>query len=206
MRAPARIIGLAAALAGCTAFAARGQQSPFFHPTNLPAGGLLGTSTQAQTAGTPDDWLDRAERERRESEARAQFETTVLSLAEEKGEQEYAKEAAAQAEGFSKEFLKLDLDAPGFVDRFEGLLEKFPLAIEDPFTAKLIRKGENAARRADPDRARARLEKTRTVAKEALEEHIRVLREQNPTATLEADARYIQLREALDRAEAEAAR
>jgi hypothetical protein len=92
-----------------------------------------------------EGFLEGPNKERVSEQLRQQYESTVLLLEQEKAREQRRQEIASQGAAFSKEFLRLRLTAQDFKQHFEVLLEKYPLAHEDPFSQRLIERGMRIA-------------------------------------------------------------
>ncbi len=99
------------------------------------------TGSEEQKPTQPNGFLDSAEQERKRLKEQLEYEQTVASIAQEKAESDHKQNVESQSKAFSKEFLVLDILDPDFKTQFEGILNKYPLASEDEFCAKLMDKG-----------------------------------------------------------------
>lgn len=88
-----------------------------------------------------EGFLERPDKEKQSEVLRRQYESTVSLLEQEKAKEERRKKVSEQGAAFSKEFLRLRITAQDFAENFRALLEKYPLAHEDPFSRRLIERG-----------------------------------------------------------------
>ncbi|GAB4164370.1 MAG: hypothetical protein Fur0032_00130 [Terrimicrobiaceae bacterium] len=126
-------------------------------------------------------------------------ETAYSVLREQEAAAQAAVELAArirdQGAAFSKEYALLNPFAEDFPENFFSLLNKYPLAVEDEFAAKLIERGHRMLRATR--REAAQPIKEVVPDRKALEAEIQAYKENYTGEDLEMDATYIELRRRL---------
>jgi len=84
--------------------------------------------------------LTEEEREREREKLRRDYDIAVLMLELEKARESRQREAEKQGQEFTRLYLQLDMADEDFPEKFRELEMRFPLAIEEPLSRKLIEK------------------------------------------------------------------
>lgn len=109
----------------------------------LPDSSDLGLSVSPfeNAKSSSQDAFDVSETDRQTTKDQREYQQAVTAIEEERAAAQHRKEVAAQSQAFSKEFLSMNLYAREFPKRFTEILQKYPLAAEEEFCARLISKG-----------------------------------------------------------------
>ncbi len=134
-----------------------GLDTPVNSKEFLPDSSELGLSAPSfeNTKTTSKDAFDLSETERRSTSQQREYEQALSAIEEARKAVKHRQEVAAQSQAFSKEFLSMNLYTRDFLKRFEEIQEKYPLAGEEEFCARLIEKGKRIQAAAEAKEALA---------------------------------------------------
>lgn len=94
--------------------------------------------------------MTEAEREREKSRLQRDYAIAVRMLDLEKAREARQAEAQKQGQEFTRLYLQLDMADPDFAKKFRELEARFPLAIEEPLSRKLIERARRFIQRENP--------------------------------------------------------
>ncbi|MEX1117303.1 MAG: hypothetical protein WEB60_00775 [Terrimicrobiaceae bacterium] len=101
----------------------------------------LTASSFENTPSANRNAFDLSESERQTTKEQREYEHARAAIEQERVAAKHREEVAAQSQAFSREFLAMNLYDREFPERFAEILEKYPLAGEEEFCARLIEKG-----------------------------------------------------------------
>lgn len=117
--------------------------TPVSAPAVLPLETDLNIETeQISTSEKKEkDLLEGLNKETAQIKEQMEYEQTLAVIEQKRAEEARKAQISEQGKAFSRSFLAMNLYAADFPEKFQKLLQDYPLAAEDPFCARLIERG-----------------------------------------------------------------